>query len=99
MSDSQFSQLENQIEILNTHLDENNLDSFETDFIEFDRNVRNLFSAINNMPSESVKSCEKIFIKFETLLKRAEGMKQDVARKIGAHLSNQKKLNVYKSIK
>ena len=38
MSDSQFSQLENQIEILNAHLDNNDLDAFNDSFIEFDQN-------------------------------------------------------------
>ncbi len=99
MSDSQFSQLENQIEILNAHLDQNNLDAFNASFIEFDQKVRSLFGNINNLSPENVRRCEDVFSKFGALLQRAEGQKKNLAKQIGVHLSNQKKLNVYKSIK
>ena len=99
MLDSQFSQLENQIEILNAHLDKNNLDAFNASFREFDQNARSLFSNINNLSPENIRRCEEVFSKFGALLQRAEGLKVNLAKQIGVHLSNQKKLNVYKSIK
>lgn len=99
MSDSQFSQLENQIEILNAHLDNNDLDAFNDSFIEFDQKVRSLFDNINSLSPDNVQHCEEIFSKFGVLLQRAEAQKKNLAKQIGVHLSNQKKLNVYKSIK
>jgi len=99
MSDSQFSQLENQIEILNAHLDNNDLDAFNDSFIEFDQKVRSLFDNINSLSPDNVRHCEEIFSKFGVLLQRAEAQKKNLAKQIGVHLSNQKKLNVYKSIK
>jgi len=99
MSDSQLFQLEKQIEILNANLDKKNLDAFNASFIEFDRNARSLFSNINSLSSENVRRCEDVFIKFEALLQRAEEQKKNLAKQIGVHLSNQKKLKVYKSIK
>ncbi|MDN3378215.1 MULTISPECIES: hypothetical protein [unclassified Pseudoalteromonas] len=99
MSDSQFSQLENQIEILNAHLEKNNLDEFNASFIEFDQKVRSLFSNINSLSPESIRRCEVVFSDFNALLQRAEGQKKNLAKQIGVHISNQKKLNVYKSIK
>ena len=99
MSDSQFSQLENQIEILNAHLDNNDLDAFNDSFIEFDQKVRSLFDNINSLSPDNVRHCEEIFSKCGVLLRRAEAQKKNLAKQIGVHLSNQKKLNVYKSIK
>ena len=99
MSDSQFSQLENQIEILNAQLDNNDLEAFNDSFIEFDQKVRSLFDNINSLSPDNVRHCEEIFSKFGVLLQRAEAQKKNLAKQIGVHLSNQKKLNVYKSIK
>ncbi|NIZ05170.1 hypothetical protein [Pseudoalteromonas sp. HF66] len=99
MSVNCLDYLEEQIDALDSYLENNDFDSLESGFVELDKKLRNFFEQRENYNEDEVEALRNFYANFQKIIKRTEIKKQALAQQIGSHLRNQKKIDVYKGIK
>ncbi|WP_370317403.1 hypothetical protein [Pseudoalteromonas sp.] len=99
MLDEQLVYLENQVDLLDKLIKENDFGALDKGFAEFDKNLRAFFDSEGFDSSDHVNALLKINYKLGEVLLSAKEQKKTLANQLGSHLKNQKKLDVYKSIK
>ncbi|NOU50779.1 hypothetical protein HG263_09570 [Pseudoalteromonas sp. JBTF-M23] len=95
----QLSDLEEQLKKLKLLLKENDLDGCTKAYGQLDKDVRYVFDGKQDLSESDLEACQRFYDNFTQVTSAIIEQKKSLAKDIGAHLSTQKKLNVYKSIK
>ncbi|MBD1582207.1 hypothetical protein [Pseudoalteromonas sp. S16_S37] len=95
----QLSDLEEQLNMLKLLLQDNDLEGCAKAYSQLDKDVRRVFHGKRDFSESDLEACQQFYDNFTQITSTIVEQKKSLAKDIGAHLSTQKKLNVYKSMK